>query len=71
MPVVLGERGYARKLTSVVIERGAIVNLVEALAVAKNQTRWRPQVMADHDDAAIQALVQAAVSSRGALDPTS
>lgn len=64
VPVVVGDSGGARKLTNAMIMGGAIVNLVEAPAVAKNQSRWRLQVMADHDDDAIQAFVQIAVSSR-------
>ncbi|TCP75737.1 glycine C-acetyltransferase [Rhizobium sp. PP-CC-2G-626] len=64
VPVIVGGSSQARRLTNAMISKGAIVNLVEAPAVAKNQSRWRLQVMADHDDDAIKTFVKIAVDAR-------
>lgn len=64
VPVIIGTSGDARMLTQKMIESGAVVNLVEAPAVAKNQSRWRLQVMADHDDEAISTFVRLASAVR-------
>lgn len=50
VPVIVGYSTVAREMTNAMLTGGAIVNLVEAPAVAKNQSRWRLQVMADQDD---------------------
>jgi len=64
VPVIVGDSGQARRITNAMISKGAIVNLVEAPAVAKNQSRWRLQIMADHDDDAIETFVRIAVEAR-------
>ena len=67
VPVIVGDSGLARRMTNEMISMGAIVNLVEAPAVAKNQSRWRLQVMADHTDEDIAEFVKIAVAARAAL----
>lgn len=64
VPVMVGGCGDARRMTSYMISNGAIVNLVEAPAVAKNQSRWRLQVMSDHSRADIDVLIECAVKAR-------
>lgn len=64
VPVVVGTSPVARLMTSHMLENGAIVNLVEAPAVARNRSRWRLQVMADHEPAHIHRLVEVAVQAR-------
>ena len=64
VPVIVGSSGEGRRMTNAMIRTGAIVNLIEAPAVAKNKSRWRLQVMADHDEGDIQAFVRIAVSAR-------
>ncbi|KQS84839.1 pyridoxal phosphate-dependent aminotransferase family protein [Rhizobium sp. Leaf383] len=66
VPVVVGASGEARRMTTAMLRSGAIVNLVEAPAVAKNQARWRLQVMADHNESDIDAFIQIAVACRSA-----
>lgn len=67
VPVIVGDSGLARQLTNAMITGGAIVNLVEAPAVAKNQSRWRLQVMADHDNDAIETFVRIAAAERASF----
>jgi glycine C-acetyltransferase len=67
VPVIVGDSAVARQMTNAMLTGGAIVNLVEAPAVAKNQSRWRLQVMADHDDDTIEAFVRIAAASRTAI----
>lgn len=48
VPIVLGSHSRARQMTAQLLECGAIVNLVEFPAVAKNASRWRVQLMSEH-----------------------
>lgn len=64
VPVVIGSSAQARAMTGRMIRSGAIVNLVEAPAVAKNQSRWRLQVMADHSQRDIDRFVALATQAR-------
>lgn len=64
VPVVLGNAALSRLMTRYAIQAGAIVNLVEYPAVAKNANRWRLQVMADHTTDQIDQSVQVAILAR-------
>ncbi len=48
VPVLVGDAALSRLATRHALENGALVNLVEYPAVARNASRWRLQVMADH-----------------------
>ncbi|MGO8224459.1 aminotransferase class I/II-fold pyridoxal phosphate-dependent enzyme [Rhizobium ruizarguesonis] len=67
VPVVLGSNGLSRKMTSYMLNHGAIVNLVEYPAVAKNGCRWRVQLMHNHTREQIDAFVMTAVAARDAV----
>lgn len=67
VPVIVGDSGNARRMTNAMIAGGAVVNLVEAPAVAKNQSRWRLQVMADHNHEDILSFVKIGVASRSLI----
>ncbi|PYE55475.1 glycine C-acetyltransferase [Deinococcus yavapaiensis KR-236] len=67
VPVVLGSPAQARLMTREVVSLGFLVNLVEYPAVAKNASRWRLQVMADHEQQHVDALVKALGTVRAAL----
>lgn len=60
VPVVLGDSGISRKMTHDMIMKGAIVNLVESPAVARNKSRWRLQVMAGHTREHIDRFIEQA-----------
>lgn len=64
VPVVLGEINASRAVTRLAIEMGAIVNLVEHPAVASNKSRWRLQVMADHETGHLDKFVEIAARAR-------
>ncbi|MGJ7043593.1 glycine C-acetyltransferase [Shinella sp. BE166] len=64
VPVVIGDSGISRKMTNHMIRNGAIVNLVEFPAVARNQSRWRLQVMAGHTVEHIDAFIEKALATR-------
>ncbi|MDH7975923.1 aminotransferase class I/II-fold pyridoxal phosphate-dependent enzyme [Sphingomonas sp. AR_OL41] len=64
VPVTLGSVAMSRLMTRRAIELGAVMNLVEHPAVARNQSRWRLQVMADHELAHIETLVKIAIACR-------
>lgn len=64
VPVMVGGCSDARRMTSFMIKGGAIVNLVESPAVAKNQSRWRLQVMPDHSHADIDTFIECALNAR-------
>lgn len=64
VPVVVGDCSAARTMTSFMIKNGAIVNLVESPAVARNQSRWRLQVMSDHSHADIDTFIECALKAR-------
>lgn len=64
VPMLIGDILLARLMTRYAVEFGGIVNLVEHPAVARNACRWRLQVMADHSDAQIDAMVEIAMKAR-------
>lgn len=64
VPVVLGDGPLSRLMTRTALDLGAIVNLVEHPAVARNGARWRLQVMADHQEKDIDEFVGIAVDTR-------
>lgn len=64
VPMLIGDILLARLMTRYAVEFGGIVNLVEHPAVARNACRWRLQVMADHTDAQIDAMVEIAEKAR-------
>ena len=64
VPVVLGGCAISRIITREVLQRGALVNLIEYPAVPRNGCRWRLHVMADHSPDEIEAFVKIAVDAR-------
>jgi len=64
VPVTLGDSGTSRKMTKYALEHGAIVNLVEYPAVARNGCRWRIQIMADHTKEQIRRFIEIAFEAR-------
>lgn len=64
VPTVLGDGAFSRLMTRTAFDHGAIVNLVEHPAVARNGARWRLQVMADHSDEEIDMFCDIAVRAR-------
>lgn len=64
VPMLIGDILLARLMTRYAVEYGGIVNLVEHPAVARNACRWRLQVMADHTEEQIDAMVEIAVKAR-------
>jgi glycine C-acetyltransferase len=64
VPMLIGDVLLARLMTRYAVEMGGIVNLVEHPAVARNACRWRLQVMADHSDAQIDAMIEIAAKAR-------
>lgn len=64
VPMLIGDVLLARLMTRYAVEFGGIVNLVEHPAVARNACRWRLQVMADHTDEQIDAMVVIAEKAR-------
>lgn len=64
VPMLIGDVLLARLMTRYAVEYGGIVNLVEHPAVARNACRWRLQVMSDHTEAQIDAMVEIAIKSR-------
>ncbi len=57
VPTILGDSGRSRFITKHCLEGGALVNLVEYPAVAKNAARVRLQVMSDHTSQQIDRFV--------------
>lgn len=57
VPVLIGAEGHARMAAQELAKRGAIANLVEYPAVARNGARFRLQVMAKHRREEIDHLV--------------
>lgn len=57
VPVLIGAEGHARMAAQELAQRGAIANLVEYPAVARNGARFRLQVMAEHRREEIDHLV--------------
>jgi len=64
VPMLIGDVLLARLMTRYAVDFGGIVNLVEHPAVARNACRWRLQVMADHTDEQIDAMIEIAEKSR-------
>lgn len=67
VPVWLGSTTEARLMTRAALAAGALVNLVEHPVVARNNTRWRLQVMADHSEQQIDRLIAVATEVREAV----
>ena len=63
IPVWLGGIAEARLLTRATLAGGALVNMVEHPAVARQNSRWRLQVMADHSAWQIDQFVSIAVAA--------
>lgn len=59
VPVRVGAESLARIASQLLVERGAIANLVEYPAVPRGGARFRVQVMADHEQPDIDVLVKA------------
>jgi 7-keto-8-aminopelargonate synthetase-like enzyme len=57
VPVMMREEGLARMVAARLPGLGAVANLVEYPAVAKNSARFRFQVMAKHDKANVDEVV--------------
>lgn len=64
VPMLIGDVLLARLMTRYAVDFGGIVNLVEHPAVARNACRWRLQVMADHTDEQIDAMIEIAEKAR-------
>ncbi|MBL0375306.1 aminotransferase class I/II-fold pyridoxal phosphate-dependent enzyme [Rhizobium sp. KVB221] len=64
VPMLIGDILLARLMTRYAVDFGGIVNLVEHPAVARNACRWRLQVMADHTDEQIDAMIEVAGKAR-------
>jgi glycine C-acetyltransferase len=64
IPVWLGGIAQTRLLTRATLAGGALVNMVEHPAVARQNSRWRLQVMADHSAWQIDQFVSIAVAAR-------
>lgn len=64
VPVVLGNNAISRVMTREILDAGALVNLVEYPAVARNACRWRLQVMTDHTPSQIDQFVELAILAR-------
>ncbi|MEZ5911721.1 MAG: aminotransferase class I/II-fold pyridoxal phosphate-dependent enzyme [Paracoccaceae bacterium] len=72
VPVVLGDSARSRRMTAAALGEGAIVNLVEYPAVARNACRWRIQLMSEHRQEDLDALVRAAsVARERVVEPSS
>lgn len=69
IPVVIGDSGKSRRMTHRMMREGAIVNLVESPAVARNQSRWRLQVMAGHTRQHIDTFILKARQTVDAFEP--
>lgn len=70
VPVVLGDSAISREMTAHVLRSGALVNLVEYPAVARNGCRWRLQMMCTHTTEQIDRFVEMAVEARSAAHDT-
>jgi glycine C-acetyltransferase len=68
VPVILGDTARSRLITKFTLQRGALVNLVEYPAVAKNVSRYRLQVMASHTEHQIDRLVSILIDARHVAD---
>lgn len=64
VPILVGDNAMSRHMTSHLLSNGALVNLVEYPAVARNACRWRVQVMAEHSTTDIEQFVELAVAAQ-------
>jgi glycine C-acetyltransferase len=64
VPVLLGGQDISRLATRFALSLGGLVNLVEYPAVARNSSRWRLQVMAEHRASDIAEFVRIASEAR-------
>lgn len=67
VPVLLGEVSFARRITAEMIRNGVLLNMVEYPAVSKNSSRWRLQLMSDHEEWHLDKLVDVAIDYRSAI----
>lgn len=70
VPVVLGDTRISRLITRRTLELGGLVNLVEYPAVAKNGSRHRLQVMANHTEEQIDRFVDILLQASEYADRT-
>jgi glycine C-acetyltransferase len=68
IPVLLGETARTRLATRFALESGGLVNSVEYPAVARNDNRWRCQVMTDHTEGHIDRFIAIAAEARAKAD---
>ncbi|WP_203155286.1 aminotransferase class I/II-fold pyridoxal phosphate-dependent enzyme [Methylobacterium aquaticum] len=64
VPVILGDNAISRLTTHHAFELGGITNLVEYPAVKRDTSRWRIQMMANHNKNQIDKFVDIAVRAR-------
>jgi 7-keto-8-aminopelargonate synthetase-like enzyme len=64
VPIVLGATADSRLMVRELSERQVLVNLVEFPAVARNKTRVRVQLMAQHELSQLDTLVDGLVAAR-------
>lgn len=64
VPVELGNVAVARLIVRELSEKNLLVNLVEFPAVGRNRTRVRVQLMAQHEERHLDALVKGLVEAR-------
>ncbi|MEM8813380.1 MAG: aminotransferase class I/II-fold pyridoxal phosphate-dependent enzyme [Pseudomonadota bacterium] len=72
VPVVLGDQLTSRFMTKIALDNGVFVNLAEYPAVPRNASRWRLQIMADHERIHLDRVADVAVQARAmaqAMDP--
>lgn len=63
VPCVLGDSAVSRVITKEIMQRGVLINLVEYPAVSRNSSRFRLQVMADHNKEQLMHFADAVASS--------
>jgi glycine C-acetyltransferase len=68
VPVVMGGVARSRLTARFMVEQGVLVNLVEHPAVARNASRLRLQLMANHEQAHLDDCVSAVVTSVARAD---
>jgi glycine C-acetyltransferase len=68
VPVMMGGVARSRLTARFMVEQGVLVNLVEHPAVARNASRLRLQLMADHEEAHVDECVSAVAAAVGQAD---
>lgn len=64
IPVTIGNSAVGRLMTKYAMEAGSLVNLVEHPAIARDECRWRLQVMTDHNFEQIDQFIETAIKSK-------